>query len=297
MDIIYNTDNNGFFSNFTRILDWLWLKKHADFKINFGINWKQLDESFLKDYFNFENDSYTSQPIEVGSWAAEHVNHLHQRILAKKVPFYYNYPSPKFATAAFHGFFVMNPNIYLEKDFRLLREEMHSVYHDNFSLNVNKLTQIKTEQIQSKKTLGVHIRTLQHYMNSLNYYSNGIHGFDNDTFVRTVVDDIYDEFINGNYEQVYLASDSLDFFNLLETKIHPTKILKINYLRLNGNFDWSQKNNNILDEYLNVLSDVYNLSSCEKIIGSSSNVFLFTLYLNKSIDFSLIKSLKSYYGA
>jgi hypothetical protein len=288
-NILYKDNGYGAFANLTTILDWLWAKRYFDF--TFDIRWtasrpfssnKQIN--IAEYFFSYQNQNLDKYDITTNCWIGHSIledkKELSQKlfstlhtILSQKLSFYHNYD----------GYFVTKPEIYFEKDFQTLRNEWNGTF--NQFMNIKNLKVLKKDQIKKKRTLGVQIRTPQHF-----YIDNNINDF-----YRIIFKEIITEF-NTGFDQIYLATDCMEFFEYLYDTIDIDKIVNIDYRRITGNLDWKDKSINKLEECHNAFCDAINLSYCDKLLCATSNIVFFSLIFNPQLKFEFFNYLRDKRG-
>jgi hypothetical protein len=284
-------DNSGVFSNYLRVIDWLWYHKYSDCGV--VLNWNGLLDGILSLNIDVSKQIKikTSQWVEVESDKLNE-NFLYQR--RSKIPFYDDY---SFSTIGVHnktGYFYTNPRIYNEKNFPILRQELSSVQNDYVVFN-ESFIKSKNSNIVNKNEniLGVHLRFSGHYCHNTH---NGPQ-FTNCNFYKQNAEFVNEKFKSGNYDFVYIACDVLEFYDEIYKLIPKSKILKLEYERLVGDLDWSDKKNiDMKLEVQNVFFDFLNLSKTRHLIMSVSNISFSVIALNENLTFEFFPMLKNIHG-
>jgi hypothetical protein len=166
-------------------------------------------------------------------------------------------------------------NIGLPADF-FLNEESRHLMHDILVKNAyfsNEIyQQIKASSIITGQTLGVHIRGTDHTMHGK------ILGID------AIIKNINYELNHFQYENIFVATDESANLNLL-IRQYGTKIIYNQKITRSENRNAIHFSNYEDREKLatDVLLDCISLSSCHKILITSSNVSSFALVLNKNL--------------
>ena len=285
--IVLKKDANGIFSNFLRILDWYCYKEYTNEEIFIDWNFNDLDLlSLVFDYSKPEN--LENIKLNTNNWV-KHSNFtidINYNNFINKIPFYEKY----------NGYFYTTPEIYKEKDFQILRDEWNYIFNKNLKFKESFIKDNKNKKIVSdKKTLGVHLRSPQHYCH--NRHNGPQLSIDTSIFYSEQAKYVKEYFENNQYEQVYVACDIVEFINYIKLYIPEDKILYHNYSRGTGNMDWREKPNfSHNEEIINCFTDVYNLSMCDELIMSTSNIVFGILMINNKIKYNFFPNLENFHG-
>jgi hypothetical protein len=285
--IEYVKDNSGVFSNFLRVLDWIWYHKYSNVPIS--INWQGTIDGVLKlNTLSEEKDIQFS----THKWVESESYRLDEYALDSRrnsIPFYDDY-----VLRGVRGYFYTNPKIYTEENFHILRNEFRNLY-DNFINFEEDFLRSNKSNIVSKefKTLGVHLRYSGHYCHNFHEGPK----FNNEHFYKENAEYVLQSFIKGNYEYVYIACDVEDFYDEVFKLIPKEKVLRLDYKRNTGDKDWSDKLNiDMKLEVENVFHDFFNLSKTDHLIMSVSNVSFAVLTINPVLSFELFPMLSNLHG-
>lgn len=138
-----------------------------------------------------------------------------------------------------------------------------------------ELEEVKKE-IQSQKTLGIHIRKTDH--------SDEVKGVEDAVFFRMVKKQM------RNFDRIFIATDEQGVINDYQSKF-PGKVITHNFLRsLDGKAIHQQPENFGYELGRQAIIDCYSLSYCSKLILSPSNLSYVSLLLNPEIPYTLIES-------
>jgi len=285
--IVIKKDVFGVGSNFLRLLDWLWYSKYSKDEVYIDWNIDGVDPlAKIFDYNNPTNfkDAKTYNHY-VGKFTKElDINSINAR---KKDVYFYDKYGVK-SIGANSGYFYTTPNVYYEKDFCLLRNTLYDVFRQRFTLS-NEFQKVLIDK--KSKTLGVHVRYLQHYCEERHNGPCPISDFKK--FLDDCAKISYERFTDGEFERIYVACDMNDFYDSISKYFSEDKIIKISYERLNGNTDWGLGNRKALDLIYNTFLDIFNLSRCDKLICGVSNLTLTSLVVNRDLGFEFFPSLKN----
>jgi hypothetical protein len=289
----------GIFSDFNRVLDWLWYSKYTNQPVY--VDWREDDKNLFEDIFTQKYQNQNECTIVSNFVEREPLLPYDPSIelRRKSVPFYEKYVGDHPHTKG--GYFWCTPEVYKEQDFFILRKEFNSLF-DTFlkfkeSFFKNNEQYIIKNNFFSKKVLGVHLRWPGHYyLNQPNGIpiSNTIQ--EQDFFILNA-QHVVDYFNNNNFDFIYLATDCEIYSNILNNLL-PNKIIQLPYKRVNNdaayNFS-SSKNNTHQEEINNVFLDVYNLSTCDHFISAAGNITFGVCILNPNLKYHLYPLLQDAY--
>jgi hypothetical protein len=164
------------------------------------------------------------------------------------------------------------------RDHKDIVTKFNKVFSDNFSIKEDILNEINPE-ITKYKTLGVHCRrsdmVLGHPEHAL------VHDL-NETY-----DKVLRVFENGQYEKIYLASEENEIISFFKERLGDKIIYQEECWRTDPTTEWCWYNMRSSDRpnhnYLKgkeVLLDALNLSVCDSLICSISNVSYASIIFN-----------------
>tara|TARA_Y100000590_G_C15574686_1_gene959972 strand:+ start:140 stop:1042 length:903 start_codon:yes stop_codon:yes gene_type:complete len=193
------------------------------------------------------------------------------------------------------GYIFCDASIYSNPLF----SEIRKVYHNCYKKFI--WTSYLKEHIESnlkiisnpEKTVAVFIRSGQHF-NKYNY-----------------IEDIIEELkvVMKNYDKLFLVTTVMPFIEKITT-VFGDKVCFLSdknmtkndnddwgCYRTNPNSPWIMKNIDYKKECIQCFTDVYLASTCDKILGGSSNMFLGALIINPSIKFKILDVFKNINGS
>lgn len=192
------------------------------------------------------------------------------------------------------GFVYMKPELYKHPDFHLFRKRLYPIIHKYIRLKsflkekIDAQINQMREDTKINKTIGVHVRSAQHYM-GLNLDNN---------FLDQIEKDIDEVMQNQDIEKTQLYVATLNA-NLIERLKRKYKIIYQKMPRFEDSIhqDWS------LDVYhspielmSDVITDAWALSHCDEIHCGVGNITTFVSCLNPLLTIKLLKSLENCYG-
>lgn len=188
--------------------------------------------------------------------------------------------------------------------FVIVRNEINKVINKYLIFNNNILKLLETyNKYFSKYTIGLHIRSSQHYKLTNKYTTQQII---NNFFLEIEKIDKPNEF------NIFIATSNIKILEYVKDKYPKYNYFYIDTLR--ENFTIDEKNNRefrlndwtkipnykksindygILKYYTDVCLDLLLLSKCNHIIGGESNVFFNALCINKETTYTIPKLLKN----
>lgn len=286
--IEYIKDNSGVFSNFLRVLDWMWYHKYS--KVPIVINWFGYLDSVLKFKTNQMVDVDIS--LKTSKWVEQESSKLDKTALSSRrlsIPFYDSY-----SMRGCRGYFYTTPRIYFEKEFTILRREFKKLFDEFILFNDEFINSPKSNLVDgTKKVLGVHLRYSGHYCHG--QHEGPI--FSNNNFYQENANFIHKKFKEEGYDFLYIACDVEDFYDEIYKIIPMEKVLKLDYERISGDRDWSEKRDiNFKNEVENVFHDFLNLSRTNHMVISVSNVCFGVLTFNPNLTYEFFPMLSELHG-
>lgn len=270
-------DDSGVFSNFLRAIDWFWYSCYTGEKI--CVDWTLNGKDLLEPIFHHKGGCETLL-YETDKFVEKSNLSLNEKIANRRnsISFYEKY----------RGYFYTTPEVYFESDFQVLREEMFKGFQTGFEYKDEFKSLPQTNLIGvDERVLGIHVRNPLHYRhNDSNPYPIQT---DKDVFFSETAEFTYKEMEKGRYEKVYVACENSQMFNHMVQLVGENSVIQIDCQRIKENIDWFDKPNlNMEAEVLNCFIDVYNLTKCKKIMGTTSNMFFGTLVMNPKTEFGML---------
>jgi hypothetical protein len=292
MKIKYVKDESGVFSNYLRVVDWLWLKDYVDFELE--IDWKYGGKNLLEDILSFKFENTNIEPsLTTSSWVEQDAKKISNELKVglnkrrQSIPSY-----SEFEMNGHPGYFYTTPKAYFHKDFKLIRKEFNSVIGKYTDFDV-KFIEENLKFNSHNRTLGVHLRCPKHYCHDRH---NGVQLTSNDDFFVQNADFVIAAFERNSFDQIYIACDSFSFIDKILTKIPSKKVFYHAYDRGDDELDWFEKNRAMDDEVKNMFVDFINLKYCSHAILSTSNVAFGLLCHNTEMTFEMFPILRNLHG-
>lgn len=286
-------DGSGIFSNFLRVIDWLWYSEYTGESVCF--DWKEGQNDLFDGILNIKGTCEKPE-YETSNWVEFCNLQLNEKIELRrsKIPFY---RKEKYYSK---GYFYTTPDIYKEEHFNLLRNELYNVFTKRIEFCEDFLKLPQTNLLKrEERNLGVHIRSMQHYLQNDHHNGNTLN-LNIVEFYKQNAHFVMQEFFEGKYDKVYIACDISDFIEEVKALIPEEKIVFINYTRGNNNQDWKDKyrkeSYDSFVEMKNCFIDAYNLSQCNHFIMSVSNIAFGVLIFNPNIEYKMFPMLENLYG-
>jgi hypothetical protein len=276
----------GAFSHMYTVLDWMHNSVYTNEKIfinwNCGFDGNLWDVFFEQPKFDLEKDRHliVKNPRSKND-VFGNINDV--------IPIYNKY----------NGYFANNVKVFGDDQFSYLRNEYNKAW-SNIVIkdDIKNYVENFIQKFKNSKVLGIAVRCPTHYfvdsINSNVFLHNRI---DPNLFYQNIVSEIETEFIKNNYNKIFICCDVKPFIDLMISKFGEDVVIYTKYDRVNHlNQDWFVKNAPIEEEYRMVIIDSLILSNCDYLIGSSSNIFLITLFINNIVNFRLFNVLNNSYG-
>lgn len=278
----------GFFSKLLIVLDWVHNsiyqkeKVYVDWTCRGNLGYNLWDTLFYQPNLNDD----INRNVTLYHYRFYHHNYAYPRI-GDIIPNYRQY----------EGKFWNNPNIFLDQNFQILRDEYNRAWN-KINIKSHVIENLNKYLIDfGKKTLGVSVRIPLHYTYNRPEGDPISKKMSPESYYDQICQEIEDEFDNNDYDKIFVACDVEYFINLMIEKFGRDKIIFTDYKRVSGlDQDWVEKKLSFRDEYFLILSDALLLSKCDLIMGGSSNIFLGTLFINNHIQFKIFNILKEVYG-
>ena len=290
---VVNANYAGFFSNWLKILDWIRIIEIENHNLNIKVvtNW----DGWMEDNQNnvwqslFQSQNYNSTDKIVGS-----ANTYFARDKNVIANLHIIIPSIPSIISTYCNYFFGVSTVYHDPEFNLLRQKYHEAYKKlSCTPKINeyvKNIRIKYELDEQITWLGVHIRSPFYYKMNLKISEKD--------FVTRIVNDIQDTMKLTKSNGLFIATQYEPMLDAIKCSFcDDIRIVYIDTYRTQKNIDWviSRKENNIsiLNEVIDVWTDVQLLSKCQHVLGGSSNVFFATLIINPNVPFTLFNTLKN----
>lgn len=276
----------GAFSHIYTVLDWVHNSLYTNEKI--FINWNCGFDGNLWDIF-FEQPNFSSiNDRHLVVTNARSKNDVFENI-NDVIPIYNKY----------NGYYCNNVNVFQDDQFSYIRNEYNKAWSSiTIKDDIRNYVNTFTQKFKDSKVLGVAVRCPTHYfVNSIDSNVFLHNQLDPNLFYQKIISEIETEFIKNNYNKIFICCDVQPFIDLMISKFGEDVILYTEYERVKDlNQDWFVKNTPIEEEYKMVILDSLILSNCNYLMGSSSNIFLITLFINKMVNFKLFEVLNNSYG-
>lgn len=286
--IVFKNNACGIGSNFLRMIDWLWYAKHS--KEEVYVDWTNDGIDVLSKVFNYNNPKKQVNSKYYDHYVGRFNDQLDKNVIddrKRDISFYDKYGMDSIGVKS--GYFYGTPDVYFEKDFRLLRNLFNNILSQRFVVK----DKFKNCLFDKKfKTLGVHARIVEHYCSVRHNGPNAINLNDSVPFFNSCAKFTHEKFIQDGFEKIYLACDIVDFYNALLNYFNDDQIIKINYERLVGNMDWDKGNRKSSEMIHNAFLDIFNLSKCDSLICGVSNLTMVSLIINPNLKFEFFPFLK-----
>lgn len=284
--IEFSNNACGVGSNFLRMIDWLWYAKHS--KEEVYINWINDGIDVLSRVFSYQNPEKQTNLKCYNHFVGRFQDNLDVKAIAGRrndISFYDKYDMNLIGVKS--GYFYATPEVYFENDFKLLRNIFKDILTQRFVVK----SEFENTLFDKKfKTLGIHARIVEHYCSG--HHNGPTPITDSYLFFNDCSKFVYEEFVQGGFEKVYLACDVIDFYNSLLKYFKDDQIIKINYERLVENIDWDKGNRKMSEIVHNTFLDIFNLSKCDKIICGVSNLTMTSLFINPNLNFEFFPILR-----
>lgn len=276
----------GAFSHIYTALDWIHNSLYTNEKIfinwNCGFNGNLWDVFFEQPKFNLEKNRHlVVKNTRSKDDVFENINDV--------IPIYNKY----------NGYYANNVKVFQDDQFTSVRNEYNKAWSSiTIKDEIKNYVENFTQKFKNSKVLGVAVRCPTHYfVNSIDSCIFLHNELDPNLFYQKIISEIEIEFIKNNYDKIFICCDVQPFIDLMISKFGKDVILYTEYDRVKDlNQDWFVKNAPIDEEYKMVILDSLILSNCNYLMGSSSNIFLITLFINNMVNFKLFEVLNNSYG-
>jgi hypothetical protein len=278
------------FSNFRRALDWFWYSEYSGAII--GLSWNYQGENLLSKVF-VDSHVINNWDFETTMLVEQSNVQLSEEIEKRRdsVSFYRKYG----------GYFYMVPDVFFENEFGNLRREMNRAFKKNFEFKQEISNSDLVRKISDYKTLGIHLRNPIHYRLSKNHVYGGGIPFDTEQIFHDCIKYSKKVFDENKMEKVYVACENPLFIEMAQQEFGISNVIFNEHNRFQGNIDWFSKPNayskeNMVEETFNCFKDAYNLSICNKLIGTCSNVFMGAVFMNSEPEIFIFPFFSEIHG-
>lgn len=280
MILVKNRLNAGFFSNLNAVLGWYWYSMRTETPIY--VHWDGLYSENAFDKFFEQKHKYVQHDFE------HNANVQHSLLFTDQIKEAYKEDIGETIFNKYdNGWFFCQGLVYTEEIFNHLRQLYNYVYTENLKLKTSLLNPLSIP----KKTLGVNFRYIQFY-----YTNDGkrtpfktIMSFEE--YYKKYMEEIESVFERDNYEHIYLASSQKYFTDLCSEKFKDKFIC--NSMKRVGEYQSEyDRGVSLTEEYTKVLEDAINLTNCDHLLVSPSNLMFGVLYINPNISYDVVNFLK-----
>jgi len=264
----------GFFSNFLKVLDWKLCQPD-----------KKIIPYFIDRGYHFRNNYYLDTniyPEKQNIWYILFETE-HEFIDTDILFFDTEYPTSghPFPINIFHKEYIFClSSIYSNEHFDEIRRLYNNIFKEL------KWTPFLTQTINSlklpNKTLAAMIRAPVHYQNVDN------------NFFKEILTEI--DILIKDYDYLYLFTQVKEYQDIIINK-YQNRVLYLKNKNMVENFiDWTVNDTDYKKECIDCFLDVYLASTCDFLIGGSSNMMLGALFINPKQQFKIFDCLKDNNG-
>lgn len=280
MILIKNRLNAGLFSNLNAVVGWYWYSMRTGTPAY--IDWDGVPNQNIFDYFFIQKHKYEYHQYE------NNANFQHSPLYTDQIKEAFKEDIGELMYNKYDtGWFLCKGEVYTEPDFLRLRNLYNYIYTENLKLKTELIPTIDIPQ----KTLGVNYRYIKMYFTNDGKMTPFKDIMSLEEYHKKYLDQMEFTFENGKYEKIYVASSHRVFFDKCIRKFKD-KILYIPLIRLEEDLWEIHRNVSLEKEYRDVLSDVLNLSKCDHLVISPSNIVFSLLYMNTNITYDVFEFLK-----
>lgn len=294
--IEWRSKNSGLYSNLMKVVEWIYCVKenggHFCLYVNMKYAYSCPENLFSVLFKKVDDPQIITAPI----------NPIFFR--TQKFPLVYKsfskYPTDGMKNYQDSQYVYLDPKLYTDPDFSLFRNRLHPIIlkylqpvsHleekiDNTVLKMN----IASENLsQPSYKIGIHIRGQMHYQ-----------GCRQEKSAAQFMDDL-----ENDIEQIMESKDPKTTVIFLATLVEPLverlsrkyNIVTCDICRTpDATTDWDRiQGTRNIDAASDAVADLWCLSKCDEIWGSSSNMMVFLGCLNPTLPIYMLPSLKNYYG-
>lgn len=279
MILIKNRLNAGFFSNLNAAITWFWYSMRTGIPIY--VHWDGIENKNAMDLFFIQHHTYEFPQYSFNA------NFQHSPLFTDQLKEALREDVGDELFDKYDGWFFCQGSVYTHPNFQLLRNLYHHVYSNNLSL----LPTIANNIPFTPKTLGVNYRFIHFYFTGDGKRIPFNTLMSSEEYNKKYMDQIESTFENGKFDNIYLASSQRPFFEKCHNKFKD-KLLYLPMKRLDENQTEYERGVSLLEEHTNVMKDVINLTLCDHLIVSPSNLIFGALYINPTVSFEIMDFLK-----
>jgi len=278
MILIRNRLNAGFFSNLNAVLGWYWYSMRTEIPIH--VSWGGLPDSNIFDVFYTQKypwypyDYEHNANVQHSPMFTDQIKEAFKEDIGETI--FNKYDS---------GWFFCRGQLYTEPFFDNLRRLYNYIYTENLKFHSEL---IQTDSLP-QKTLGVNYRFIHFYQNLDDVPFDKLMSVEE--YNKKYLNQIEKTMEKGGYEKIYLASSHKLFFDVALERFKD-KLLYLPMKRVEEHQTEYNRGITLMEEFVNVLKDVTNLTKCDKLLVSPSNLIFGTLYINPDIKFEVVDFLK-----
>jgi hypothetical protein len=281
MIVIRNRLSAGFFSNLNAVIGWYWYSMNTNTPVY--IHWDGIEQQNIFNYFFEQKYKYHSHGhidfgfLQFSPLFTEELKYKFKKEIGEN--FYNKYEN---------GWYLCKGQIYWDEEFHKVRGMHNHVYNENLKIRSNKIPIIKVPS----NTLGINYRFIDMYSDVDDKRTPFKEKMSLEEYNQKYLNEIEKKFEEKNYDKIYLASSQQVFFDACLNKFKD-KILYLPMKRLDEGLWQHYRGTSYEEEYTNVLSDVFNLSQCDELLASPSNILFGLLYMFPNINFEIFSFLKN----
>jgi len=283
MILVKNRLNAGFFSNLNAALGWYWYSMRTDVPVH--VHWDGVPNKNVFDEFFQQKYAYKPHNYE------NNANVQHSPLFTDQIKEAFKEDIGELLFNKYdNGWFFCKGSVYTESEFVKLRRVYNYVYNENLKL---KSELIPVSNIP-EKTLGVNYRYIKMYFTNDGKMTPFKQIMSLEEFNKKYLEQIESTFESGKYEKIYVASSHRVFFEECLNKFKD-KLLYIPMNRLEEDLWEAERNVPLTTEYTDVLTDTLNLTKCDHLLISPSNIIFAALYINPNVTYNIFDFLKETY--
>ena len=283
MILIKNRLNAGFFSNLNAVLGWYWYSMRTETPVH--VHWNGLPNKNIFDDFFYQKFKYDQYQYE------NNANFQHSPLYTDQIKEAFKEDiGEKLFNTYDNGWFFCQGKVYDDDNFINIRRLYNYIYNENLKL---KSEVIPSYDIPSK-TLGINYRYIIMYFTNDGKMTPYKNLMSIDQYHKEYITQIENTFEKGNYEKIYIASSQRLFFEECLKKFKD-KLLYIPMKRVEENQIEFDRGVSLRKEYTDVLFDTINLTKCDHLLISPSNIIFAGLYINPNISYEIFDFLKETY--
>lgn len=279
MILIKNRLSAGFFSNLNAVINWYWYSMRTDIPIYVlwdGIQNKNIFDIFFQQKFKYESHNYENN-----------ANVQHSPLFTDQMKNALKEDVGDELFNKYQGWFFCQGTVYTEPNFDKLRQLYNYIYTENLKFNSHHIPNIELPI----NTLGVNYRYIHFYFTDDGKRTPFNTLMSVEEYNNNYLTQIESTFEKGKYSKIYVASSQRLFFDICLKKFKD-KLLYLPMKRLEEHQTEYDRGIPLIDEFINVLTDVINLTKCSHLIVSPSNLIFGALYINPYITFEMMEFLK-----